>query len=202
MPRKAVTMTAPEPIRAGDGVELRLARSAAIFVVALGIPVIAIAGLAAGAAGAASAAAGATVVIGMFLMAGATMSWAARISPAALMGAVLGGYLVRLVVYALLIILLRPVEWLSGTSLAISTAVLLVAVLAWEVRVASRNPSMFWIDATAGQGAPAAVVYSVAGAQRPGGYTPQGAHSPDSTGVGAAPQSAPPGNPSVERTRP
>jgi hypothetical protein len=175
----------PEPIRAGDGVELRLARSAIAFIVVLGIPVVAVAGLLGGVPGALSAGIGALVVIGMFLMAGATMSWAARISPAALMGAVLGGYLVRLVIYALLIVLLRPVEWLSGTSLAISTAILLVAVLAWEVRVASRNPSMFWIDPAAGQRPAAAVVYS-----------------PTSTGPGASSQSAPPGNPSAERTRP
>lgn len=178
-------MPAPEPIRAGDGVELRLARSAVGFLLVLGIPVIAVAALVGGTPGALSAGIGATVVIGMFLMAGATMSWAARISPAALMGAVLGGYLVRLMVYALLIVVLRPVEWLDGPSLAISTAVLLVAVLAWEVRVASRNPSMFFVDAGAGRAPAAAVVYS-----------------PDSAGVGASPQSAPPGNPSVERTRP
>ena len=177
-------MPTPEPIRAGDGVELRLARSAVGFLLILGVPVIAVAGLLDGAAGAASAAIGATVVIGMFLMAGATMSWAARISPAALMGAVLGGYLVRLVVYALLILLLRPVEWLSGPSLAISTAVLLVAVLAWEVRVVSRNPSMFFVDAAAGKAPPTPVVYS-----------------PTPAGMGASPQSTTPGNP-VERTRP
>lgn len=153
-------VSAPSPVTSADAIELRLARSAALFLVVLGIPVIAIAGAAAGLAGAVSAAIGATVVIGMFLMAGATMSWAARISPAALMGAVLGGYLVRLMVYALLIVLLRPVEWLSGPSLAISTAVLLVAVLAWEVRVASRNPSMFWVDASAGKAPAAGVVYS------------------------------------------
>ena len=178
-------MQAVEPIRSGDGVELRLARSAAGFLVVLGIPVIAVAALFAGRPGALSAGIGALVVIGMFLMAGATMSWAARIGPAALMGAVLGGYLVRLVVYAVLIVLLRPVEWLSAPSLAIATAVLLVAVLAWEVRVASRNPSMFWIDPAAGKPASAAVVYS-----------------PDSAGMGASPDSNPPGTPSVERTRP
>ena len=175
----------PEPIRAGDGVELRLARSAVMFIVVLGVPVVAVAGVLGGGPGALSAGIGALVVIGMFLMAGATMSWAARISPAALMGAVLGGYLVRLVIYALLIVLLRPVEWLSGTSLAISTAILLVAVLAWEVRVASRNPSMFWIDPAAGQPRAAAVVYS-----------------PTSTGPGASSHSAPPGDPPAERTRP
>lgn len=192
-------MPTPEPIRAGDGVELRLARSAVGFLLVLGIPVIAVAGLVDGAGGAASAAIGAAVVVGMFLMAGATMSWAARISPAALMGAVLGGYLVRLLVYALLIVLLRPVEWLSGPSLAISTAVLLVAVLAWEVRVASRNPSMFWVDAAAGQSAAPTVVYSVA-AKGPGGCPPEGAHSPTSAGMGAS--STSPGHPTVERTRP
>ena len=153
-------VSAPSPVTANDAVELRLARSAAMFLVALGVPVVAIAGLAAGWPGAASAVIGTAVVIGMFLMAGALMSWAARISPAALMGAVLGGYLVRLMIYAGLIVLLRPVAWLSGPSLAISTAVLLVAVLAWEVRVASRNPSMFWVDSSAGKPSAAAVVYS------------------------------------------
>ena len=176
---------ASEPIRAGDGVELRLARSAVGFLLVLGVPVIAVAGMFAGLAGALSSAIGAAVVIGMFLMAGATMSWAARISPAALMGAVLGGYLVRLLVYALLILLLRPVEWLSGPSLAISTAVLLVAVLAWEVRVASRNPAMFFVDAAAGKSPTPVVVYS-----------------PNPAGMGTSPSSAPSGNLPVERTRP
>ena len=177
-------VSAPSPVTATDAVELRLARSAAIFLVVLGIPVIAIAGLAAGWPGAASAAIGTAVVIGMFLMAGALMSWAARISPAALMGAVLGGYLVRLMIYAGLIVLLRPVEWLSGPSLAISTAVLLVAVLAWEVRVASRNPSMFWVDASAGLTPSAAVVKSR-------GSTGSGVSSPSKSF-----------SPPVERTRP
>ena len=62
--------------------------------------------------------------------------------------------------------------------------VLLVAVLGWEVRVASRNPSMFWIDPTAGQPAPVAVVYSR-----------------DATGV-SAPAPSQSLKPPVERTRP
>ena len=179
-------VAAPSPVTAADAVELRLARSAALFLVVLGAPVIGIAALFAGWPGAASAGIGTAVVIGMFLMAGATMSWAARISPAALMGAVLGGYLVRLMIYAGLIVLLRPVPWLSGTSLAISTAVLLVAVLAWEVRVASRNPSMFWVDAAAGQPSSAAVV-----------------ETRDSRGMDASPSSSSELiTPPVERTRP
>jgi hypothetical protein len=176
-------VSTPRPAGAGDAIELDLARSAAIFTVALAVPVIAVAWLAAGLPGLYSAAIGAAVVIGMFLMAGATMSWAARISPTALMAAVLGGYLVRLMIYAGLILLLRPVEWLSGPSLAIATAVLLVAVLAWEVRVASRNPSLFWVNAEAGKTPPAGVVKS----RDSGAASP---HTPDF--------SIPP----VERTRP
>jgi ATP synthase protein I len=176
---------APTPVRAIDPVELRLARSAALFLVVLGLPVIAIAGIAVGPEGAASAAIGAAVVIGMFLMAGSTMSWAARISPAALMGAVLGCYLVRLFIYAALIILLRDVAWIHGRALAISTAVLLVAVLVWEVRIASRNPKLFWVDASAGQPTSPGVV-----------------ETGDSRGAGAAPDATPTFVPPVERTRP
>ena len=176
-------MAADSPVTMSNPVELRLARSAVGFLLILGGPVIAVAALLEGVPGALSAAIGAAVVIGMFLMAGALMSWAARISPAALMGAVLGGYLIRLMIYAGLIVLLRPVEWLSGPSLAISTAVLLVAVLVWEVRVVSRTPNLFWVDASAGSPASGSVVQN----RDPQGISP------------ALPNAS---KPPVERTRP
>ena len=177
-------MTAtPQPVSGDNPIELDLARSAVKFLLVLGAPVIAVAALLEGAAGAWSATIGAAVVIGMFLMAGALMSWAARISPTALMAAVLGGYVIRLVIYALLIVLLRPVEWLSGPSLAIATAVLLVAVLVWEVRLVSRTPNLFWVDASAGSAVSAGVVES----RHPRGVSPTLADSPE---------------PPVERTRP
>jgi hypothetical protein len=177
--------TTARPPAAGDAIELQLARSAAIFVVVLGIPVVGIAWLVQGTPGLFSALIGAAVVIGMFLMAGTTMSWAARIGPEALMGAVLGGYLVRLMIYAGLILLLRDVPWLHGPTLAISTAVLLVAVLGWEVRVASRNPSLFWVNAAAGQSPSAGVV-----------------KTRDSSVAGDSPQPSVLSTPPVERTRP
>lgn len=176
-------MPGPSPVTSNDAVELRLARSAVLFLVVLGGPTLLISWLAAGMPGVWGAGLGLAVVIGMFLMAGATMSWAARISSAALMGAVLGGYLVRLIIYAVLIVVLGDAEWLSGTTLAVATAVLLVAVLAWEVRVASRNPSLFWVDAGAGKPAPEAVVYS-------------------RNSSGPSPISTQTFNPPVERTRP
>ena len=178
-------MSTPSPVTTTTPIELNLARSAVGFLLVLGAPIIAVAGLLQGANGAASAAVGAAVVMGMFVMAGALMSYAARISPAALMAAVLGGYIVRLVIYAGLIVLLRPVTWLHGPSLAIATAVLLVAVLVWEVRVVSRTPSTLWVDARAGRSAPAAVV-ETRRAPVPGTSAPLADSS----------------NPPVERTRP
>lgn len=142
---------APDPPR---DVELRLARSAVAFVTLLALPVVGVAALVAGGGGALGAAVGAAVVAGMFAMSGVTLSWAARLGPTALMGAALGGYLLRLMIYALLIVLLRPVETIHGPSLAVSAAVLLVAALMWEVRVVSRLPGAFWVrtDARRGRG--------------------------------------------------
>ena len=90
-----------------------------------------------------------------------------------------------LFIYAALIILLRDVAWIDGPALAISTAVLLVAVLIWEVRIASRNPKLFWVDASAGQSPPRGVV-----------------ETDNSMGAGAAPDATPTFVPPVERTRP
>jgi len=129
-----------------DAIELRLARSAVGVVGVLAIPALGIATVVAGPGGALGAGIAAAVVGGMFIMAGALMSWAARIGPTALMAAVLGGYLLRLLIYALLIVLLRPVETIHGPSLAITAAVLLLAALAWDVRLVSRVPSFYWVN--------------------------------------------------------
>ena len=179
-------MPALSPVTAATSIELSLARSAVGFLLVLGGPVIAVAAVAAGSAGAASAGIGAAVVIGMFLMAGALMSYAARIGPAALMAAVLGGYILRLLMYAGLIVLLRPVAWLHGPSLAIATAVLLVAVLVWEVRVVSRMPNTLWVDAAAGSRPRSAVVETRQAAVR----------------ATTSPIPSESSNPPVERTRP
>ncbi|MDP8977454.1 MAG: hypothetical protein M3N17_02540 [Actinomycetota bacterium] len=141
--------SAPGPPR---DVELHLARSAVVLATLLAPPVVGVAALAAGGGGALGAAIGAAVVAGMFVMSGATLSWAARLGPTALMGAALGGYLLRLMIYALLIVLLRPVEAIHGPSLAVSAAVLLVAALVWEVRVVSRLPGAFWVRTEARRG--------------------------------------------------
>ena len=130
-----------------DPVELRMARSALAAVAVLAVPCVAVAALTAGRNGAIGAGVATAVVAGMFAMSGAMTSWAARLGTTVLMGAVLGGYLIRMVVYALLIVLLRPVEAVHGRSLAVTAAVLLVGALVWEVRLVSRVPGFFWVNA-------------------------------------------------------
>jgi len=145
---------APGPVSADDPVELRLAGSAIVLVLALAVPVVAVAAAVAGAGGALGAGIATAVVAGMLLMTGGMLSLAARFGPTALLAAALGGYLLRLMIYALLIVLLRPVEAIHGPSLAIAAAVLLIAALTWEVRAVSCTPRLFWVDAT--RSAPAA----------------------------------------------
>ncbi len=160
-----------------------MARSALLVIGMVAVPVIGIAAVVAGSGGALGAGIGAAVVAGMFAMSGALLSFAARIGPEAIFAAALGGYLLRLMIYALLIVLLRPVEAIHGPSLAICAAVVMVAALVAEVRLVSRNPQMFWLDTAprGGQPSAAGVVYT---------------SDPSAT----RPEPAPSANP--ERTRP
>lgn len=147
---RAAVLTPSRPVVQPNGpfdpVELRMARAALLAVAVLAVPCVAVASLAVGREGAIGAGVATAVVAGMFAMSGAMTSWAARLGPTVLMGAVLGGYLLRMVVYALLIVLLRPVEAIHGRSLAVTAAVLLVGALIWEVRLVSRVPGFFWLN--------------------------------------------------------
>lgn len=148
-PGPAVLDPAPTAPRPGDPIELQLAVGALKAIAVLAAPVILGAWLAVGTSGAIGAAVAVAVVAGMYLMSGALLSYAARFGPGALMAAALGGFALRLMIYALLLVLLRPVEAIHGPSLAISAAVLLVLTLVWEARIVSRTPNLYWIDAAA-----------------------------------------------------
>ena len=136
---------------AGGRVELRIARSASALVAGLGAVALVVAGVVAGWGGVLGAAIATVLIAAMFLSSAALLDRAARISPTAMMAAALGGFAVRLLGYALLIVLLRPVEAIHGPSLAVTAAVLLVASLAWEARHVSRSPGFFMVDASAGR---------------------------------------------------
>jgi hypothetical protein len=142
---RAPSSAAPQNSRA---VELRIAASAVRFVAVLAVPLLGAGWLAAGRGGLLGAGIAVALVAGMFAMSASLLSFAARLGPSALMAAALGGFALRLMIYALLIVLLRPVEAIHGPTLAVSAAVLLVATLTWEARYVSRTPGFFWVDAS------------------------------------------------------
>jgi hypothetical protein len=135
--------------------ELRIMRSALAAVGVLAVPVLGVAWYVAGTSGLLGAGIGVALVAVLFLVTGVAMSVAAPHGPAALMAAALGGFAAQFVLYALLLVLLRPVEAIHGPSLAIGTAVVMVATLAFEAWHVNRVPSFFWVDPAAGRTAAA-----------------------------------------------
>lgn len=123
--------------------ELRLARAGTLLALAVGAPVVGAAGLLAGWPGALGAGVGVALVITLLGLTGVALAWAAPLGPGALAGAALGGFVLRLLAYVLLLALLGPVEAVHKPSLAIATAVVLVITLVGEVRLVSRAPG-FW----------------------------------------------------------
>jgi hypothetical protein len=82
--------------------------------------------------GAASAAYGLAIVLGNFLLAAAIITVTARISPAALMGGVLFGFLIRLGVILLAILLVVNQSWVNVVPLGITIVLFHLGLLFWE----------------------------------------------------------------------
>lgn len=129
--------------------ELRIAASAVRAVLVLAVPCLALATLLAGPRGLLGAGIGAAVVLGMFAISAALSALAAPHGPTAMLLATVGGFTLRLAIYAILIVVLDPVEAIHGPSLAVSAAVLLVGALGWEVRHVSRTPGFWWVRTAA-----------------------------------------------------
>ncbi len=129
----------------GDN-ELTMARAALRVGVIVAVPVVLAAAALRGTAAGVTALAAVAVVVANFYVTGRSLSWAAKIGPAALQATALGGFLVRLVIYAGAIVLLRPVEAIDGPVLAISAAVAMVVVLAYEVRLVTSHRELWFVD--------------------------------------------------------
>jgi hypothetical protein len=84
--------------------------------------------------GAISAAVAIAIVLINFLLAAAMLAWAARISVAAIMGAALFGYLLRLVLIAAVVLPLRNQSWFAVWPLGITLVVSHLGLLLWELR--------------------------------------------------------------------
>lgn len=145
------------PMRAGaDGAakprqvrdEAGMAAAAVRLGLVLAVPVLGLAAWLRGVDGALTAAFGLALVVGGFALTGRSLAWAGRRSTEALMAVALGGFLLRLVLYAALIVLLRDVEGLDGPVLAVTVATALVAVLGYEVRLVLRHGELWWLHDT------------------------------------------------------
>jgi len=87
-----------------------------------------------GAVGALSAALGLVLVAANFLVAARLVTWAARRSPGALMGMVLGGYLARMAVLFAIALALGQLSFIDLPILLITIAVVHLSLLVWETR--------------------------------------------------------------------
>lgn len=79
------------------------------------------------------------LVIGNLSLAAASLGWAARQSPATLMGVALFGFLVRMGLLILAVELVRDQAWVDLAALGATILVTHLGLLAWETRYISAN---------------------------------------------------------------
>ena len=103
------------------------------------IPVVLLFGLCWGIDGAISAAFGLALVIVNFLLAAALIGQAAKISLTVLMVAVMGGYLVRLVVIFGAVLLVKDASWMELWPMSLTLVLTHVGLLWWETRYVSAS---------------------------------------------------------------
>ncbi len=106
----------------------------------LAAPVIVlVAGLVSRWDGAISAAIALGIVFINFSLAAISVSWAARISPAAVGGVALGGYVVRLALIVVALVLLRHLSWIVLPWLGFTLVGAHLGLLFWEMRYVSMS---------------------------------------------------------------
>lgn len=77
------------------------------------------------------------LVAANFLVAAALLTWAARVSPAALMAAALGGFVLRLAAISVAVLAVRNVELFQPVALGTTIVVTHLGLLIWETRYVS-----------------------------------------------------------------
>ncbi|MFT5222558.1 MAG: hypothetical protein ACI867_000862 [Glaciecola sp.] len=126
-----------------------MARAALGVGAVLSIPVVGIAFVVRDLSGALTALGALVIVIGQFVLTARSLAWAAKKGPVAVQATALGGFGLRLMFYAILILSLRGVEAIDGQVLAIVTALSLIVLLSYEVRLVMGHAEMWFIDADA-----------------------------------------------------
>lgn len=136
----ADTRSALGPIPGPTDAATRMVKAATTIAVALGVPATILAWWLRGPTAAGTAAGTVLLTCGSFIMSGLLLRWALARSPAAVQATMLGGLLLRLVVYALLLVLLLPTELVDKPTLVAVAVTSLAVLLAVEVRLVTSNP--------------------------------------------------------------
>jgi hypothetical protein len=128
---------AVEPI--AQAVETQLAVDMLKHAVPFAPVVVLLSWLVWGSKGAWSALLAVGVVVVNLLLSSISLAWAARVSPTALMGAALGGFLVRMMLVTVVVIAVKDSAWVDLTALAVAILVTHLTLLIWETRYVGGN---------------------------------------------------------------
>ena len=123
-------MSVPSP----DGIESRIARDIARHALWIAPVAILALGIWKGVGGALGVALALVVVLANFLITGALLGWAARISSAMIMAVALGGFLVWLIVIFGMGLLVEQIDAVDLDVFVVSVLVLHLCLLFWEMR--------------------------------------------------------------------
>ncbi len=134
--------------------EVTMARTALRVGAVVVVPAVAIAWLVRDISGGLTALGAVVLVVGLFYVNGRSLGWAGERGPAVLQAVALGGFFLRLVTYAILIAVLRPVEAVDGHVLAITAALTTIIVLAFEVRLVTQHAEFWFVQTGADAATP------------------------------------------------
>ena len=123
-------MTAPEPERA-------LIRRVSPFAVPAAIVAFVFAAPFGGAPAGWSAVIAIAIVYANFVANALSIAWAATVSPTLVSIVALGGYVVRLVIYTIALVLLNQLGWFSPVAFALALVPAVVALLVYEAKAMS-----------------------------------------------------------------
>ena len=126
----------------------RLMRAAGLVGLVLGPVSVVGAALVRGADGAWTAAGTILLVVGGFLLTAISLRWAGRRGPTTVQAVALGGMILKLSAYGLLLVLLSPLDIVDRPTLALTAPVALVVLLVTEVRLVTSNPEFRMIHST------------------------------------------------------
>ena len=123
----------------GPAVEQEVARDIVKRALPVAPALIIVGALIWGMAGAASVAYATALVLVNFLLAAALLSWTARISLGLMMGTALFGYLLRLGLIFLAVMLVKDMSWVELVPLGLTIIVTHLGLLLWEMKYVSAS---------------------------------------------------------------